>query len=416
MTESVNSEPRRDRPGGWLGLENQMVLVTSLIVAFVMMDRLAVGFIAPYLIADLNVSVTNVGLLYSVQAMATAVSGILLGRYADRTGKRKTLVASLLALAALIALVVLVVDQYVQLVLLRLLMGLLVGGLTPVIQSIVSIQSTPDRLGRNLGVQMLLLFLIGQMAGPLVTTSVAEAFGWRVSYAAFGFPFVIMAGFVLWSIRDVQPQSPANQTTATEAPAGSSDNLTIAAAMVISAGFMTCMVIHTTFLSLYLVDVQGVTPVSAGRMISILGIAGAVGGVLIPVLSGKLGPRLTLALAMALMSLIPLAALFWSGSVWGLQVFLFLGGLSMGALPIYSVLLPREASSPARIAANIALVIAVGEVIGGIGGPLLAGQMADQFGLRGPFVLTCGTAVVCLLISLLLLRRGRGGKRAALAA
>ena len=55
--------------------ENRMVLVTSLVISFVAFDRLSTGYIGPYLIKAFNLSNTELGALYSIQALTVALAG-----------------------------------------------------------------------------------------------------------------------------------------------------------------------------------------------------------------------------------------------------------------------------------------------------------------------------------------------------
>jgi MFS family permease len=179
-----------------------MVVITSLVIAFLATDRLATGYIGPFLTQDLDLSATQLGLLYSAQAVTVAISGIAIGHFSDRTGMRKRLLVPLLAFCALAASATLLAEGYLQLMAVRVVMGAALGGLTPIVQSIVSAQSTRARLGFHIGIQTLLMFLISQMAGPLISTRLAAAFGWQTTYAASAVPFVLLAVLVAILLRE----------------------------------------------------------------------------------------------------------------------------------------------------------------------------------------------------------------------
>ena len=382
-----------------------MVVITSLVIAFLATDRLATGYIGPFLTQDLDLSATQLGLLYSAQAVTVAISGIAIGHFSDRTGLRKRLLVPLLAFCALAASATLLAEGYLQLMAVRVVMGAALGGLTPIVQSIVSAQSTPARLGFHIGIQTLLMFLISQMAGPLISTRVAAAFGWQATYAASAVPFVLLAVLVAILLREnprVEAGGDGSHAAVRSLPA--SANHTIGLCVAISMGFMLWLVIHATFLSIFLVEVRGVTPTRAGEIMSVLGLAGAAGGLLLPLLSDRIGKRVTLLGGMLISTVVPLAVLFWTGSEWGLQVLLFVGWLSVGSLPLYAVLLPSSAVSPGRLGATIALITGSGEVVGGIGGPIIAGQLADRVGITWPFVFTLAMSAVCVLLAATLLK------------
>jgi ACS family hexuronate transporter-like MFS transporter len=380
-----------------------MVAITSLVIAFLATDRLATGYIGPFLTGGLGLSATQLGLLYSAQALTVAISGIVIGHISDRTGKRKRLLVPLLLFCAAAAATTLLADGYLQLMAVRLVLGAALGGLTPIVQSIVSVQSPPSRLGLHIGVQTLLMFLISQMAGPLITTHLAATYGWQATYAASALPFLVLAVLVALLMRENPPPPDSGPHELGAHPVANLPskrfNPTIVLCVAISVAYMSWLVIHATFLALYLVEVRGATPTGAGSIMSVLGIAGAIGGMVLPLVSGRLGKRETLLGAMLLSTIVPLAALFWTGSLVGLQVLLFIGWLSVGALPIYAVLLPGSAVSPLRLGATIALITGAGEVFGGIAGPMIAGQLADRLGIIAPFVFTLAMSITGVILA-----------------
>lgn len=390
---------------GSYGYQTVMVVITSLVIAFLAMDRLATGYIGPFLTQDLDLSATEFGLLYSAQAVTVAISGIVIGHLSDRTGLRKRLLVPLLAMCAVAASAALLADGYLQLIAVRVVMGAALGGLTPIVQSIVAAQSAPRRLGFHIGIQTLLMFLISQMAGPLITTRLADAYGWQVTYAASAVPFALLALLVAFLVREnPRAEAPSVSSAAALQPGQARTSRTVILCVAISMGFMSWLVVHATFLSVFLVEVRGVTPTRAGEIMSVLGLAGAAGGLLLPLISDRIGKQVTLVGGMLMSAVVPLAVLFWTGSELGLQVLLFIGWLSVGALPIYAVLLPSQAVSPVRLGGTIALIIGSGEVIGGIGGPIIAGQLADRVGLAAPFVFTLAMSAICVILAAWLLR------------
>jgi len=388
------------------GYESRMVLVTSLVISILAFDRLSTGYIGPYLIKAFQLTNTELGALYSIQAVAVAVFGYFFGRVSDATGRRKHLLVPMLVIAAICSLGSLLVQTYLMLMVLRLAMGVAMGGISPITQSILSSQSTPSRMGLNIGIQTLLMFLVSQMLGPIIFTRLAASWGWQAAYLASALPFLLMALAVVWTVRDSSPAtgpSPATVPAPSEEDPASADQQKTVVRNVwlcigISSCFMLWLVVHSTFLPLFLVQVRGYSPTEAGAMLSVLGVAGCVGGLGLPMLSDHIGRRAALVVGMALSLVVPLTALFWTGPGWTLSVLFFLGWLSVGTLPIYAVVVPGESVCPTKVAATIALTIGAGEVIGGVAGPLLAGQLADSLGLASLFWFTCGAALTCLVL------------------
>ncbi len=392
------------------GYEWRMVIVTSLAISFLAMDRLASGAIAPYLLSDLGLSKTQLGSLYSVQAIAVAVVGFIIGGYADRSGKRRPLLALLLLLSAVCAVAALGVHSYAALLVVRLCSGMALGAVSPISQSIVTIQSSPARLGRNIGVQTLFMFLIGQVLGPILLPQLAERWGWQAGFAASAGPFVILAIAVFLLLRDGARPSDAAAAMGDMAatPTLPPDaRRAVWLCIGIAAFFMIWLVIYSTFLTVYLVEHWRVTPTVAGSMLGTLGIAGGVGGFVLPLLSDRLGRKRILMLGMVFAAMSPLATLYWTGPLWGLQIFLAAGWFAVGVLPLYAVVIPGSSVPPGRVAATIALVIGTGEVVGGVGGPLMAGWLADHYGLGAPFWLALAAIGASSVLVVLLPRSVR---------
>lgn len=387
------------------GYEWRMVLVTSLAISFLALDRLASGALGPYLLAGLGLTKTELGSLYSVQAIAVAVMGFVVGRYSDRTGNRRKLLALLLVLSAICSLAVMAVNAYAALMLVRLASGVALGAVSPISQSIVTSQSSPARLGCNIGVQTLLMFLVGQVLGPFILPVLAEKWGWQAGFAASAGPFAILAIVVLMLLKDSSSARAdvPDQNSATSATERSPEaRLAVSLCLGIAACFMIWLVIYSTFLTVFLVERWGVTPPVAGSMLGTLGIAGGVGGFMLPLLSDRFGRKRVLLFGMLLGMISPLATLFWTGPLWGLQLCLAVGWVAVGVLPLYAVVIPGSSVPPGRIAATIALVIGTGEVVGGVGGPIMAGWLADQYGIAAPFWLALVAVSICVaLVSLL---------------
>lgn len=107
-------------------------------------------------------------------------------------------------------------------------------------------------------------------------------------------------------------------------------------------------------------------------------------------------------IAMLCATITPLGVLFVDGSLLFLAAALFAGWLSVGALPIYSVVIPGESVDPRRAATTIAMIMGCGELVGGVIAPLLAGRLADKLGLVTPFWFTAIAVLICAALSLLL--------------
>src|SRR5256885_14874340 len=79
--------------------------------------------------------------------------------------------------------------------------------------------------------------------------------------------------------------------------------------------------------------------------------------------------------------------------------------------------IPSETIPARYVATSMGLTVGVGEVLGGVSGPALAGTAADHYGLTAPLFMQGGCAIVGALLALALKetaprRVAAGGARA----
>lgn len=390
------------------GYETRMVLVTSLAISFVAFDRLATGYLGPYLVANLGLSNLQLGMVYSIQAIAVAVVGFVVARLSDRSGRRIALLVPILLLAALCAAGIMMARSFAMLLLIRLASGAALGGISPITQSIVAAQSAPARIGRNIGIQTLLMFLVSQMVGPLILPRIAERWGWQAGFAASAVPLAMLAVAVPLMLRETGRSDAAASHNAVTTPSPVAPRLdaagrrTVLLCTCISGCFMIWLVVHSTFLAAFLVRSRGLTPTESGGILGTLGVAGAIGGLALPVLSDRFGRRAVLISGLLLAMLVPVSAVYFAHNMVLLQIGLFVGWMAVGVLPIYAVLMPGDMVPPARMAATVAIVTGTGEIVGGVVGPVIAGKLADAVSLTAPFWFAFALAGVGVVLAALL--------------
>jgi len=198
---------------GRRGYENRMVAITSLTVGFVAFDRLALGYLAPYLVKAFGLDNTDVGALYAAQAGAAALFGYLSGIVSDRTGWRKRIVVPLLVVMAVFNLFSAAAPSFLLLLVARTLAGASEGPIATLSQSIVSMQSSSHRRGLNMGVLTLCMFLVSQMASPVILTHLADKWGWSAGLLAPALPALLLAVMAGWLLRE-QSAPPERQIAA----------------------------------------------------------------------------------------------------------------------------------------------------------------------------------------------------------
>ena len=134
----------------------------------------------------------------------------------------------------------------------------------------------------------------------------------------------------------------------------------------------------------------------------VLGLSAAAFAFVVPRLSDLFGRRPVIVLFCLIGLLVPVSALYFQGSSIVLAVLIFLGWSASGAMPLIMATIPSETLPLRYIASATGLVVGLGEVIGGVSAPMLAGRAADHYGLQAPLYIQAGCAVVAGLIALAL--------------
>jgi MFS family permease len=155
-----------------------MFVVASLIMFSVMSIEPIITVYLTQLHSE-NVTVMA-GLVMSATALASVLSASRIGKLADRIGHWKVVMACLAAAAVLLLPQAFVSNEW-QLLVLRFLMGIALGGLLPCIAAIIR-HSVPDALaGRMLGYSTSSQY-VGQVLGPLTGGFLGGHFGMPVVF------------------------------------------------------------------------------------------------------------------------------------------------------------------------------------------------------------------------------------------
>ena len=161
-------------------------------------DVMLFALVLPNLSADLGLTKAEAGLLGSVMLVAAAVGGVCSGRIADRFGRTRALMLSI-ALYSVFTFLCGFAGSFTQFVVLRVFLGLGMGGVWSSGAALVSETWPSSSRGRALGF-MQSGWAIGYAAAVLVAGAVQPRYGWRAVF----FLGILPAFFALWVQRRVQ--------------------------------------------------------------------------------------------------------------------------------------------------------------------------------------------------------------------
>lgn len=161
-------------------------------------DVMLFALVLPYVIADLALSKTQAGLLGSVMLVAAAGGGVAFGWIADRFGRTRALMLSVV-LYSVFTFACGFAHTLEQFIVFRIFLGLGMGGVWSSGAALVSESWPAEHRGKALGF-MQSGWAIGYAAAVLVSGFVQPRFGWRAVF----FIGILPALFTLWVQRRVK--------------------------------------------------------------------------------------------------------------------------------------------------------------------------------------------------------------------
>ncbi len=210
----VREDPRPRRvagaaagPDGWAAIPDRLPVLAMLATGLLLMfANMSVEPIITVYVAQFEPAArvtTWSGVVMSATALGSILSASRMGRLADRVGHWRVVTGSLLASAVLLLPQAFVTAGW-QLVALRFLLGLALGGLLPCIAAVIR-HAVPDRVaGRILGYSVSAQYA-GQVAGPVAGGFVGGHLGMRAVFLATGAVLAAGAAWNWWVLRRQGP-------------------------------------------------------------------------------------------------------------------------------------------------------------------------------------------------------------------
>lgn len=369
--------------------------------------------ILPLLVADFDITYGQAGALLTVFYVMYSVFQLPAGALADRVGKKLVLGAGMVVLATGIFIAGLAGD-YLTLVLAQVLAG--IGGSTyhPSGMSLISDLESGSTEGKAMGIHGL-GGVTGTAMAPAIIGGLAVVFDWRLALmAGAGVGLAYAAVFVTWfpDVND-RPGDAAAADGGTPAPTGLRGRVRAAVnvplAWWVAALFVANLLISLeigavrTFATAYLFErTAGSTAISNAVFFVMLaggGIASLGAGSLADRMDRiTLGVGVLILSALALTATIAVPALPLVLTAW----FFVLGVLLYAAFPAMNAL--TSAYAEREFSGSLFGVMLTAGALGGAGGPLLVGVVAERVGLGVAFPLIAVVSVAAAIAFLGLYR------------
>jgi MFS transporter, Spinster family, sphingosine-1-phosphate transporter len=402
-----------------------LLVVLLIILASNYVDRLALGLLLQEIKTDLALTDTQLGFLSGIAfALFYAVMGIPIARWADR-GNRVTIIALTAALWGIAVSLCGVATSFIQLLIIRVVIGIGEAGCKPPALSLIS--DYFSRAERPKAVSRYMLgYPLALVVGNLSAGWLNELYGWRVTFVILGVPGVLLSVLAWLTLREPRRHAglgapleisqtansqTANSQTTTASPTQDDFKTTIRA-LWCNRAFRHVLVCFslvsffsygiTLWLPGFFVRSHGF---STGELGTWLAVAYGVGGGLGTVLGGLLATRYAanneglqlkyIAVLYAVLAVLKACVYIAPDRYSAFAIFTMtvIGG-AMGNGPIYAA---TQTLVPAQMRAmSIAVVLFFSNLLGAGFGPLTVGLLSDVLRpMVGEESLRYGLLVLC---------------------
>ncbi len=358
-----------------------------------------VAFLFPYFSVEFQLDTAHNGYLAAVLALFWTLSILICGPKANTLGQVQVMVPGLFLGA--VALAALALSQKVaMLYLFTAVAGFGCGSIVSSSLSFLAEQSDPKNRGLFYGTAQSSFTLIGSAAGSLVFTRLAaSSAGWRGCY-------LLMAGlifFVAVLIFTLGHNIPRRADVTAQTEERQSFRKLLAYKNVILSTVLACLAMMwyftvAAFTILYLMETGNMTAVAAGAIFAGFGTGGFIGEFGAPLVSDRLGRKLTALVAtaagtlcFAAFVLLDLPAGMMTLAIAGASFFM------SGAMAILNSVVPSESVPSYLVATATAFTPAAGELMGGVAAPVAAGVLSGVLGTAQVMYLLIGLPILVFI-------------------
>ncbi|MEH6723522.1 MAG: MFS transporter [Qipengyuania sp.] len=366
--------------------------ILLIVYIFNFIDRQIVNILAEPIRLELGLSDTQIGLMTGLAfALFYTVLGLPIARFSDRsTTNRPWLIGGALAIWSAMTALCGLAQNFVQLLLARIGVGVGEAGCTPPAHSLIADMVEPAKRSSALAFYALGI-PIGTLLGMLIGGLLADSVGWRNAFLIVGLPGLALAVVVFMFLKDPRRtgmmQAGSHQSTEqmpmkTALKAMFSSRAFV---LLVAAGSAAAFLAYgkVTWITIFFQRTHGLTPGETGLWFGLVnggaGIAGTVlGGYIADRWGSKNRRHVLTAPAVGMVITIPFALLAFMSDNWLMALFLLIVPTICNSLyygPTYSSV---QGLVPLRARAIAAAVLLFFQNLIGLGlGPLFFGMMSD---------------------------------------
>lgn len=351
------------------------------------LGRFALGMLLPSMGDTLSLSYTQMGIISTGNFIGYLTAVLICGPLIAKLGERRTIFTGLL-LVGLSMLFVSQSSEFKTITLLYFITGIGSGIANITVMSLVAHWFSPKYRGRAAGYMIVgngLGIVLSGLLVPWLNSSWADV-GWRISWGLFGLSILLLAGIVVWLIRNHPRELNLTTFGAQEADSPNAINCHKAKPanirkLIFHIGsiyflFGFTYVIYATFIVTTLIEQHSFTEDKAGFLWMLIGILSIFSGALFGGVSDHFGRKKGLMAVFAIQTISYTLVASELGQI-ALYLSMFLFGISAFSIPAIIAATISD-MLPATEAGKAFGFVTFFFGIGQIAGPTLAGFLAES--------------------------------------
>ena len=400
-----------------------VLFILTLVYVFNFVDRQILVILQEPIKAELGLSDTQLGLLTGFAfALFYVVVGIPIARWAD-VGNRRNIVSLALVVWSGMTAVSGLAQNYTQLLLARIGVGVGEAGASPPSHSMISDYYAPEERGAAMSIYSMGLY-IGILVGLLLGGWLADKIGWRMAFFAVGLPGILMAVVVRLTLKE-PPRGGTGMVSDPSAGEGYTfketlsylweskafRNASFATGFCAFAGYSSLTFIPSFLIRSHAMSVSEVG-VALGLIIGVSGVIGALSGGFLADKLGKndmrwymwvpgIGVLISLPFSLLALTLESLNAVL---------VCIFIGNVFMSCYLGPTIAIAHHLVKPSMRATTSAILFFILNIVGLGCGPVVTGMISDYLAPEyGAESLRYALMFSCLVILIAVVQYHRSG-------
>lgn len=357
-----------------------------------MLCRTAFG----YYVEPLELTATQAGVANFLTSFCICISAIGISRMADRKGKQREYLTGMLLICVASLTIIGVCRRFSMVLLSKALLGIGCGPLFTFLMTMTERASTPEQYPTNAGIVANGEAILATIAGPVLIVSLMSHTGFLGTNLILASMLAVLA--VVWTLvgrgcsqeklEKAEAATPIRQILC---------NRNVLLCIVGGVGsLLACWCIYVYAPSM-LLEAQCYSDSTMSLIMTMMGLFMATWMLFLPYLSNKYG-RKPIMVCFSLLGAVALLALaFCPAKLMFVLLFILFGGCCSVISMFFMAIIPVDSVSPGESATAVALINAASELLGASAGPLIAGVIADHWGMRYGMLLAAAAMAVTAL-------------------